>query len=149
MITSSTLGMTKYEAQHTWAIFIIHFNKHEKEQHRQLTAKAAGFHGAKRIAPINPPAATLPPPSKPAAHADTDQPATPSHFSTGCWTHGLSKKTQHTSKECEQKGEGNYNDATIKTGKKVSTRSILDYLASNVASPILPANRSEGSYTTY
>jgi hypothetical protein len=58
-----TTWYDKDETDHTWANFMLHFTKHEKERHRKLTARSAGFHGA-NIAktPMTPKKAAAPSP---------------------------------------------------------------------------------------
>jgi hypothetical protein len=105
----------KPEVDQTWDNFVLHFNKHEKQRLRKLTAKAAGYHGANKATAVTPPApapapATVPPPG--------NRPPRP-FFSSNiielfyCWSHGVSKNPEHTSGSCNSKGEGHHDDATI------------------------------------
>jgi hypothetical protein len=61
-----TMWYDKDETDHTWANFMLHFTKHEKERHRKLTARTAGFHGANLVkTPVTPEKiAALSPPQK-------------------------------------------------------------------------------------
>jgi hypothetical protein len=59
-----TTWYNKDEAEHTWPNFMLHFTKDEKEQHRKMTARAAGFHGANMAqTPDIPEPAPSPPPT--------------------------------------------------------------------------------------
>jgi hypothetical protein len=98
---------------------VLHFNKHEKQRLRKLTAKAAGYHGANKATAVTPlaPAVTHAPP--PATALAAGQQAAPPRFSSNsielfyCWSHGVSKNPEHTSGSCNSKGEGHQDDATI------------------------------------
>jgi hypothetical protein len=99
----------KDDAEHTWANFQLHFNKHEKTRLKKLTAQSAGFHGAQN--------ATRIPDDQPLAAAAQGKPKD-LYESNGiplfyCWSHGLSKSSDHTSRTCHTKSEGHCPDATI------------------------------------
>jgi hypothetical protein len=95
----------KDNANHTWPIFLLHFNKYGRTCINKMTAQAAGFHGAQN--------ATRIPPDDQANTAATQQAGkskdlfvsdgTPLFY---CWSHGLSKTSEHTSKTCNNQGEG-------------------------------------------
>jgi hypothetical protein len=111
----------KPEGEQTWDNFVLHFNKHEKQRLRKLTAKAAGYHGANKATAVTPPAAAIVPP--PANALAVGQPATPHGYSSNsidlfyCWSHGLSKNPEHTSGTCNSKGKGHPDDATVDNRK--------------------------------
>jgi hypothetical protein len=101
----------KDDAKHTWANFQLHFNKHEKTRLKKLTAQSAGFHGAQNAMHI---------PDDQANAASAQQSGKPkdSYASNGiplfyCWSHGLSKSADHTSRTCHTQSEGHCTDATI------------------------------------
>ena len=102
----------KDDTEHTWPNFLLHFNKHEKTRLNKMTAQAAGFHGAQNAKHIVP---------DDQANAAADQQAGKSRdlfVSDGiplfyCWTHGLSKTSQHTSKTCTNQNEGHCTEATL------------------------------------
>jgi hypothetical protein len=100
-------------AEHTWPIFLLHFNKHEKTGINKMTAQATGFHGAQN-------ATRIPPDDQANATAAQQAGKYKDLFVSGgiplfyCWSHGLSKTSQHTSKTCNNQSEGRCADATIK-----------------------------------
>jgi hypothetical protein len=106
----------KDATDHTWANFMLHFTKHEKERHRKLTARTTGFHGA-NIAktPVTPEKAPAPFPPINAYVAK----ASPASYDSNnitlyyCWTHGLSHTAGHTSHTCENKAEDHQDAATL------------------------------------
>jgi hypothetical protein len=105
----------KDEADHTWANFQLHFNKHEKTRLSKLTAQAAGFHGAQK-ATHTPAAPVIASPSIAASAQQAGK--QPEYVSNGiplfyCWSHGLSKNLEHTSPTCINPKEGHCRDATI------------------------------------
>jgi hypothetical protein len=96
---------------HTWPNFILHFNKHEKERHRKMTARAAGFHGANNAqAPVTDDEA-----DQQVNNATTQ----PTSFQSNnitlyyCWTHGLSRNADHTSSTCANKADHHHDNATV------------------------------------
>jgi hypothetical protein len=98
----------KDEADHTWANFQLHFNKHEKIRLSKLTAQGAGFHGAAKASSTPPPTNAQPPAGKPnGSYASNNIPL------FYCWSHGLSKNVEHTSLTCNYQSEGHCPDATI------------------------------------
>jgi hypothetical protein len=111
-----TTWYDKDETDHTWGNFMLHFTKHEKERHRKLTARTAGFHGANLAkTPVTPEKAPAPSPP-PNAYAATAGPA--SYDSNNitlyyCWTHGLSRTAGHTSHTCKNKADNHQDAATL------------------------------------
>jgi hypothetical protein len=102
----------KDEAGHTWANFQLHFNKHEKTWLNKLTAQAARFHSAQKGSSTVPTVNTLPPAAYQAGKSKG------SYKSNGiplfyCWSHGLSKNLEHTSRTCNYQSDGHRPDATI------------------------------------
>jgi hypothetical protein len=105
----------KPDAEQTYDLFKTHFSQQEKIRLRNVTAKAAGY----SVVP------TIPVVPTPADNAVTDAAANnaqPAYVCNEvalyyCWTHGLSKNSKHTSKLCENKGEGHCDDATIENRK--------------------------------
>jgi hypothetical protein len=95
---------------HTFAHFKEHVTLQEKTRLKKITAKAAGYHAANGV--IQPPDLTDKTP--PSAALAARPPAAPVVLDglnlCYCWTHGLQKS--HTSKTCEQPGEGHQKDAT-------------------------------------
>jgi hypothetical protein len=93
-----TIWHDKPDIEQTRDIFIIHFNKQEKQHVKKLTTGAAGYHGANQATIIMPPKS--PADAIAAAAGPTEQP----HFRSNsnvlyyCWTHGLAKNPDHTSK---------------------------------------------------
>lgn len=109
-----TTWYDKDENDHTWDNFMLHFVKHEKERHRKMTARAAGFHGANRITP-NPSPSTN---TEGNAYRGSEGAAAPSFNSNSvelyyCWTHGLSRNAQHTSASCHGKADAHQDTATL------------------------------------
>jgi hypothetical protein len=111
-----TTWYDKDTADHTWAIFILHFNKHEKERHRKMTARMAGFHGANNAnTPVTPEKQTKAD-DEHQAHNAKETTSTYKSNSINlyyCWTHGLSRNAGHTSASCEGKGENHQDTATV------------------------------------
>jgi hypothetical protein len=100
------------DAEHTWPNFLLHFNKHEKTCINKMTAQAAGFNGAQNATCI-PPNDQVNAPAAQQAGKSKDL-----FVSNGiplfcCWSHGLSKTLQHTSKTCNNQSEGHCANATI------------------------------------
>jgi hypothetical protein len=103
--TPSKPGTTRTTPKITWPNFLLHFNKYGRTCINKMTAQAAGFHGAQN--------ATRIPPDDQANTAATQQAGkskdlfvsngTPLFY---CWSHGLSKTSEHTSKTCNNQGEG-------------------------------------------
>jgi hypothetical protein len=104
-----------------WVLFKNHFNKAERDRHRQITASGAGYNGAN--------AAVVTPATETAAAANTTARGAPAPapgpmppaaqralFGNGiggyCWTHGLCKNPKHTSATCMKRAEGHKEDAT-------------------------------------
>jgi hypothetical protein len=90
----------------------MHFNKQERTRITKMTAQSAGFHGAQN--------ATRIPPDDQANTVATQQAGKSKDLfvSDGiplfyCWSHNLSKTSQHTSKTCNNQIEGNCANATI------------------------------------
>jgi hypothetical protein len=100
------------DAKHTWPNFLLHFNKHEKTCINKMTAQAAGFHGAQN-------ATRIPPEDQANAAAAQQAGKSKDLFVSGgiplfyCWSHSLSKTSQHTSKTCNNQSEGHCANATI------------------------------------
>jgi hypothetical protein len=101
---------------HTWANFILHFNKHEKEGHRKMTARMAGFHGANNAQnPVTPEKQRTPDDEHQANNANEG----PSTYKSNiinhyyCWTHGLSRNAGHTSSNCDHKAKNHQDTATV------------------------------------
>jgi hypothetical protein len=100
-----------------WVLFKTHFNKAERDRHRQLTASGAGYNGAN--------AAVVTPSTETAAAAQNSTSATTGTppkaqkalFADGtggyCWTHGVTKNPKHTSATCEHHADGHKEKATI------------------------------------
>ena len=91
-----------------WTGFKTDFTMANTERRRQITAGAAGYHGAH--------AAITPPQEELAALAIT--PTAPFVTVDGgklyyCWTHGLGTSAQHTSATCLNKAHGHKDNATI------------------------------------
>jgi hypothetical protein len=112
----------KDEADHTWPNFQLHFNKHEKTRLTKMTAQAAGFHGAQNATRIPNQAAQnatrIPDDQAIAANAQQTGKHKDTFVSNGiplyyCWSHGLSKSSDHTSRTCNTQSEGHCLDATI------------------------------------
>ena len=108
----------KDDAEHTWPNFLLHFNKHEKTRIHKMTADAAGFHGAHNATRIPPDDQASAADQANAASTQQTGKSTDSFVSNGiplfyCWTHGLSKTSQHTSQSCNNQSEGHCADATI------------------------------------
>jgi hypothetical protein len=95
-----------------WTAFKAHFNKAERERHRQITAQGGGYAGAV-VTPT--PAKTVP--SAATTTAGTAPTAQKVLFGTTkagyCHTHGITKNGDHTSATCKNKGENHKDDATI------------------------------------
>jgi hypothetical protein len=111
-----TTWYDKDEIDHTWPNFMLHFTKHEKERHRKLTARSAGFHGANNAkTPVTPEKAAAPSPPLVAYVAQEG----PASFDSNnitlyyCWTHGLSRTAGHTSHTCENKADNHQDSATL------------------------------------
>jgi hypothetical protein len=112
---ATTTWYDKDEADHTWPNFMLHFTKHEKERHRKMTARAAGFHGANQITPE--------PKTAPKENPDGNTYGSkedPSAFKSNnielyyyCWTHGLLRNLGHTSCKCEHKVDNHQDNATL------------------------------------
>jgi hypothetical protein len=138
----------KPEDEQTWETCLLHFNKHEKQRLRKLTAKATGYHGANKATAITPPTAAII--SPPANALAVGQPAAPHGYSSNSidlfywWSHGLSKNPEHTSGTCNSKGEGHQDDATLDNRKAESTKLTSAGQANNVKS-ISHLDRGEGS----
>jgi hypothetical protein len=105
----------------TVALFKSELQLGNKERLRRLTAGDAGFHGAHTA--IRTPTLTVgsPPLAVAAATAITPSPTTPPaarHVTVEggkmyyCWTHGLSRHSNHTSLTCLHKAAGHQDDAT-------------------------------------
>jgi hypothetical protein len=104
----------------TVALFKSEFQLGNKERLRRLTAGDAGFHGA-HTATRTPPLTVGSPPLAVAAAAVTPSPTTQPaarHITVEggkmyyCWTHGLSRHSNHTSLTCLHKAAGHQDDAT-------------------------------------
>jgi hypothetical protein len=112
-----TTWYDKDEIDHTWPNFMLHFTKHEKERHRKLTARTAGFHGANNATPVSP--EHLPPPANTnEGNAYRGTEGTPKFSSNSielyyCWTHGLSRNAEHTSTNCKNKADNHQATATL------------------------------------
>lgn len=119
------------DAQWTLVNFKNHFSKANKERIRQLTARAAGYHGANMTTDIpsslsvpttSTPselaaAAIVTPPTNPTRARRSSTASTPSVTTNGvsmyyCWTHGLGMNAEHTSATCSRKGDGHVDNAT-------------------------------------
>jgi hypothetical protein len=114
----------KLPADQTWANFVTHFERENKERLRKLTAQNAGYHGAHGAAESTNAASAQPrrpaaPTTPPARRAPAAPPAiTPDHITTNgrkmyyCWSHGLGTNPKHTGHQCHNKKEGHNDDAT-------------------------------------
>jgi hypothetical protein len=112
-----TTWYDKDTTNHNWATFILHFNKHEKECHRKMTARAAGFHGANHTkTPVTP---DKQPPSDNEPDQEANNATAPAGYQSNnitlyyCWTHGLSRNAEHTSHTCANKADNHQTTATV------------------------------------
>jgi hypothetical protein len=103
----------KPEIEQTWDIFIAHFNKQEKQRLKKLTAKAAGYHGANQATIVTPPESPAEEIAAAAGHTEQSQFRSNDNALYYCWTHGLAKNPDHTSKSCSRPDEGHQKDATV------------------------------------
>jgi hypothetical protein len=99
-----------------WVLFKTHFNKAERDRHRQLTASGAGYNGA-NVAVVTPSTETAAAAqSSTSATTGTPPKAQKTLFADGmggyCWTHGVTKNPTHTSATCENKATGHKVKAT-------------------------------------
>ena len=100
----------------TLDLFKAEFKLGNQERVRKLTAGAAGFHGAHQAILATP----LPTSTAAAAVTPTPAvtPATARHVTVEggkmyyCWSHGLSRHSNHTSATCLHKAAGHKDDAT-------------------------------------
>jgi hypothetical protein len=105
----------KPDNDRTWANFVPHVERGEKERQRLLTAATAGYHGAN---------AAVTPEVTPIAAAATT--STRFQYNTCqlfyCWTHGLNRNPNHDSTSCTSKSSGHKDDATLDNRKGGSAR---------------------------
>jgi len=90
----------------TLANFKAHFTTANKVRLEELTAKQAGVHAASAARPATP---TKGKPLQDLGGARADKLIT-LHY---CWTHGLGRSSDHTSKTCKTPAPGHHYDATI------------------------------------
>jgi hypothetical protein len=104
-----------------WVLFKNHFNKAERDRHRQITASGAGYNGA-NVAVVSPATETAAAANTTTRGAPAPAPAPMPRaaqralFGDGsgayCWTHGLCMNPKHTSATCKNKAEGHKDEAT-------------------------------------
>jgi hypothetical protein len=106
----------KEDATKTMPAFKEHFSKENDERVRNLTAQTGGYHGSHSAAAI-----LTPDSASAAATTTTTQPSTstPPHVVLNnsvkmyyCWTHGLSKNSNHNGFTCTSRAEGHIESAT-------------------------------------
>ena len=128
-----TTWKDKPSADQTWANFRVHFSRQDKIRRDDLTAEAAGFHGANQANPAPSPAAMEGPVAalqqqladlQAAFRANTSPPAQPKTTQQApccsadielwwCWSHGLSKQKNHDSENCRNTKPGHQTKATL------------------------------------
>jgi hypothetical protein len=114
---------------------VLHFNKHEKQRLRKLTAKATGYHGANKATAVTPPAPAATTVPLPATALAAGQQAAPHGFSSNsielyyCWSHGVSKNSEHTSGSYNSKGEGHQDDASTIDNRKGGINKIVESIS--------------------
>ena len=86
----------KPAANRTWANMPAHFKAANKERLREITASQAGFQAANKVAETSKPTQAKEP--------------TGMHY---CWTHGLGRNAEHTSKTCTKPAKGHQRQATV------------------------------------
>lgn len=99
----------KAEADKTWDNFKIHFDAANEYRLENMTAEAAGFHGANNTEhQANAAVHTGQSPNRNNALVD------PMSLTWGyCWTHGCGRNSEHTSLTCTNKAPGHQDDATM------------------------------------
>jgi hypothetical protein len=119
----------------TWGNFQTHFSRQDKIRRDDLTAEAAGYHGANKASELPSPAsndnpvaalqlqiadlqaafrAGVQPPAKPEPMTDEKAPCSSADTELWwCWSHGLSNKAGHDSARCHNIKEGHQRKATL------------------------------------
>jgi hypothetical protein len=130
-----TTWKDKPTVDQTWANFQTHFSRQDKIRRDDLTAEAAGFHGANNASAAPSPASADGPVAaiqsqlaelQAAFRAGTQPPIQPPTKKTDpasccaadvelwwCWSHGLSKQAGHDSAHCRNKKPDHQNKATL------------------------------------
>ena len=115
----------------TYDAFKKHFTRANKVRVEDLTAKTAGFHTANATTTVTDTAfatrvANTPPPATPTSTApDIVVEATNMFY---CWTHGLGKHANHTSKTCQRPAPGHQKEATARKTLGGSKEFHLEYV---------------------
>jgi hypothetical protein len=90
----------------TYDAFHEHFTKANKERLRRAdTAQTSGFHGAHAATTTT----GVPVPPAPATNYSITTDGCKLYY---CWTHGLGKRSTHTSRTCKRKADGHQDEAT-------------------------------------
>jgi hypothetical protein len=98
--------------------FKKHFCTKNKARLAKLTAQTAGYHGAHAASSVSPSVTTTSTPPAPPPVNNTVAAATPSVLTDDsvrmyyCWSHGLGKNKEHTSRMCQRPKEGHCETAT-------------------------------------
>jgi hypothetical protein len=95
--------------QHTIAQLKTHFNQADKERHRNLTSRDAGFAGA-ATRPATQPNSEPNPNPLPNLCPLPASPLSRFHY---CWSHGLGPNVRHTSQTCRAQAPGHRPTATV------------------------------------
>jgi len=108
-------------AEWTLAIFKPAFQLGNQERIRQLTAGAAGYHGAHAATPIDPLVPALAAATIGTTIGTTPHGAVPFLADVQgvklyyCWSHGLGTNNSHTSATCTRKATGHVDNSTVLT----------------------------------
>lgn len=99
----------KTTAQKTFVNFQAHFKVADDERRRLMTTRGAGYHQAAQV--------NGPPPNPPNGNGPPVQATTASDGWHYCWSHGLTRNSEHTSATCSRNAPGHCKDATISNMK--------------------------------
>jgi hypothetical protein len=108
----------KPEADKTMDNFKKHFCTKNKARLAKLTAQTAGYHGAHAASSVSPSVTTTSTPPAPRPANNAVAATTPSVLTDDsvqmyyCWSHGLRKNKEHTSRTCQRPKEGHCETVT-------------------------------------
>jgi hypothetical protein len=126
------LWRLKPEADRTMDNFKKHFCTINKARLAKLTAQTAGYHGAHAASSVSPSVTGISTPPAPLPVINGVTAMTPSVLTDDsvrmyyCWSHGLGKNKEHTSRTCQRPKEGHCETATANNMMGATIQLVVD-----------------------